>query len=45
VFAFVRRHRLPSPAPVELELLLRFYDGFASHVPEIVHSEFRSLKP
>jgi hypothetical protein len=45
VFAFVRRRPPPSPEPVELELLFRFHDGFASHVPEIVHSEFRSPRP
>jgi hypothetical protein len=45
VFAFVRRRPPPSSAPVELELLFRFHDGFASHVPEIVHSEFRSPRP
>lgn len=45
MFAFVKRQFPPTTEPVELELLFRFYDGFASRVPEIVHSEFPSPRP
>ena len=40
VSATVKRRDQNSPQAVELELLLRFNDGFAAHVPELVRSEF-----
>ena len=40
VCAYVRQRRPDSADPVEVKLLFGFYDGFAAHVPGIVHSEY-----
>lgn len=45
VFAFVKHKPEKAAEPVELEVLLRFLDGFAVHVPEIVRSEFPWPQP
>ena len=45
VTAFVRRRGSTSAEPTELELLFRFHDQFASHIPELVHSEFPAPTP
>ena len=40
VSAMVKRRVRNSVQPTELELLLQFHDGFAAHVPQLVHTEF-----
>jgi hypothetical protein len=40
VSAMVKRRDQDSAQPTELELLLKFHDGFAAHVPQLVHTEF-----
>jgi len=40
VNAIVKRRDQYSLQPTELELLLRFHDGFAAHVPPLVRGEF-----
>ena len=40
VSAMVKRRDQNSAQPIELELLLQFHDGFAAHVPQLVHTEF-----
>jgi hypothetical protein len=40
VSAMVKRRDRNSAQPTELELLFQFHDGFAAHVPQLVHTEF-----
>lgn len=40
VSAIVKRQNEAPAQPAELQLLLQFRDGFAAHVPQLVHGEF-----